>query len=110
MALCVFVPPFFFEYNDEMIPYFPGINVAASNTFPSLFVGCPWPLLLVFSHSLSLSLPPSLDFPSAISIAVNPEILMSNLEIDGLSVTHSSNRTGPPDLRLIHYNDVYHVE
>jgi hypothetical protein len=27
------------------------------------------------------------------------------------SVTHSSGRTdGTPDLRIIHYNDVYHVE
>ncbi|OOQ87320.1 putative 5'-nucleotidase [Penicillium brasilianum] len=35
---------------------------------------------------------------------------MSNLECDGLSVTHESNRTGSPDLRLIHFNDVYHIE
>ncbi|KAJ5374449.1 5'-Nucleotidase/apyrase [Penicillium concentricum] len=35
---------------------------------------------------------------------------MSNVETDGLSVTYSSDRTGSPDLRLIHYNDVYHVE
>ncbi|KAJ5477571.1 hypothetical protein N7530_003080 [Penicillium desertorum] len=35
---------------------------------------------------------------------------MSNIETDGLSVIHSSDRTGSPDLRLIHYNDVYHVE
>lgn len=35
---------------------------------------------------------------------------MSSLEVDGLSVTYSSDRTGSPDLRLIHYNDVYHVE
>ncbi|KAI9373459.1 Metallo-dependent phosphatase-like protein [Aspergillus egyptiacus] len=35
---------------------------------------------------------------------------MSSLESDGLSVTYSSERTGAPDLRLIHYNDVYHVE
>jgi hypothetical protein len=35
---------------------------------------------------------------------------MSNLESDGLSVTYSSDRTGSPDLRLIHYNDVYHIE
>lgn len=35
---------------------------------------------------------------------------MSTLETDGLSVTYSSDRTGSPDLRLIHYNDVYHVE
>ncbi|PYH87630.1 Metallo-dependent phosphatase [Aspergillus ellipticus CBS 707.79] len=35
---------------------------------------------------------------------------MSSVASDGLSVTHSTDRTGPPDLRLIHYNDVYHVE
>jgi hypothetical protein len=35
---------------------------------------------------------------------------MSGLDTDGLSVTYSSDRTGSPDLRLIHYNDVYHVE
>lgn len=35
---------------------------------------------------------------------------MSSLESDGLTVTHASDRTGSPDLRLIHYNDVYHVE
>lgn len=35
---------------------------------------------------------------------------MPSLDSDGLFVTHSSGRTGPPDLRLIHYNDVYHVE
>lgn len=35
---------------------------------------------------------------------------MSIIETDGLSVTYSSDRTGAPDLRLIHFNDVYHVE
>lgn len=35
---------------------------------------------------------------------------MSAVETDGLTITHSSERTGTPDLRLIHYNDVYHVE
>lgn len=35
---------------------------------------------------------------------------MSALDADGLSVTYASDRTGAPDLRLIHYNDVYHVE
>ncbi|KAJ5117007.1 hypothetical protein N7456_001355 [Penicillium angulare] len=35
---------------------------------------------------------------------------MSILESDGLSVTYASDRIGAPDLRLIHYNDVYHVE
>ena len=40
----------------------------------------------------------------------NIEASMSKIETDGLSVTYSSDRTGPPDLRLIHYNDVYHVE
>ncbi|KAJ9326865.1 hypothetical protein DTO027B5_4691 [Paecilomyces variotii] len=35
---------------------------------------------------------------------------MSEVESAGLSITHSCNRKGPPDLRLLHYNDVYHVE
>ncbi|KAJ5707664.1 hypothetical protein N7488_007465 [Penicillium malachiteum] len=35
---------------------------------------------------------------------------MSNLQSDGLTVTYASDRIGAPDLRLIHYNDVYHVE
>lgn len=35
---------------------------------------------------------------------------MTPIESDGLSVTYASDRTGVPDLRLIHYNDVYHVE
>lgn len=35
---------------------------------------------------------------------------MPSVATDGLSVTHAANQTGPPDLRLIHYNDVYHVE
>ncbi|KAL2810018.1 Metallo-dependent phosphatase-like protein [Aspergillus granulosus] len=35
---------------------------------------------------------------------------MPSIETDGFSVTYSSERTGVPDLRLIHYNDVYHVE
>lgn len=26
------------------------------------------------------------------------------------SITFASGRTGPPDLRLVHYNDVYHIE
>lgn len=35
---------------------------------------------------------------------------MSPLESDGLSVTYASDCTRAPDLRLLHYNDVYHVE
>lgn len=35
---------------------------------------------------------------------------MFRLDTDGSSVTYASDRTGIPDLRLIHYNDVYHVE
>lgn len=35
---------------------------------------------------------------------------MPNLESDGLTVTYASDRIGSPDLRLIHYNDVYHIE
>lgn len=29
---------------------------------------------------------------------------------DGSSTTFSCDRQGTPDLRLLHYNDVYHVE
>jgi hypothetical protein len=36
--------------------------------------------------------------------------MMTPTELDGLTITYSSNRTGAPGLRLIHYNDVYHVE
>ncbi|PYI11771.1 Metallo-dependent phosphatase [Aspergillus sclerotiicarbonarius CBS 121057] len=35
---------------------------------------------------------------------------MPSVATDGLSVTHTATPPGPPDLRLIHYNDVYHVE
>lgn len=35
---------------------------------------------------------------------------MAALETAGLSTTYSCDRQGLPDLRLIHYNDVYHVE
>ncbi|EDN04962.1 2'3'-cyclic-nucleotide 2'-phosphodiesterase [Histoplasma capsulatum] len=35
---------------------------------------------------------------------------MSPTEEAGLSTTYDCGRTGPPDLRLLHYNDVYHVE
>jgi hypothetical protein len=35
---------------------------------------------------------------------------MASLDTDGHSVTYYSDQTGSPDLRLIHYNDVYHVE
>lgn len=35
---------------------------------------------------------------------------MTSIETEGSSVTYSSERAGVPDLRLIHYNDVYHVE
>ncbi|PWY88238.1 Metallo-dependent phosphatase [Aspergillus heteromorphus CBS 117.55] len=35
---------------------------------------------------------------------------MSPVTEEGLSVTHPTHRTDPPHLRLIHYNDVYHVE
>lgn len=52
-----------------------------------------------------LHLPPSLP-----PFHAEPEPTMSAVEKDGLSVTHACDRTGTPDLRLIHYNDVYHVE
>ncbi|KAF3482621.1 5'-nucleotidase [Arthroderma uncinatum] len=32
------------------------------------------------------------------------------IESAGVSTTFNSNRQGAPDLRLLHYNDVYHVE
>ncbi|KAK2787564.1 hypothetical protein FQN53_005013 [Emmonsiellopsis sp. PD_33] len=35
---------------------------------------------------------------------------MSPTEAAGLSTTFDCGRTGPPDLRFLHYNDVYHVE
>ncbi|KAJ5483076.1 hypothetical protein N7539_006522 [Penicillium diatomitis] len=35
---------------------------------------------------------------------------MVPINSDGLTVTHDSGRTGSPDLRLIHFNDVYHIE
>ncbi|OJJ50118.1 hypothetical protein ASPZODRAFT_1109296 [Penicilliopsis zonata CBS 506.65] len=35
---------------------------------------------------------------------------MAGIQTDGLSITHSCDRTDGPDLRLIHFNDVYHVE
>ncbi|CAI7589947.1 hypothetical protein N7533_009889 [Penicillium manginii] len=35
---------------------------------------------------------------------------MTPLESDGVSVTYDSHCTRLPDLRLLHYNDVYHVE
>lgn len=31
-------------------------------------------------------------------------------DVEGLTITYSAGREGPPDLRFIHYNDVYHVE
>ncbi|OKL61178.1 hypothetical protein UA08_03253 [Talaromyces atroroseus] len=36
--------------------------------------------------------------------------MSSESEINGLAITAHSGREGPPDLRFIHYNDVYHVE
>nr|KMM63692.1 nucleotidase of the calcineurin superfamily [Coccidioides posadasii RMSCC 3488] len=35
---------------------------------------------------------------------------MSATEVAGLSTTFNCGREDPPDLRLLHYNDVYHVE
>lgn len=71
---------------------------------PSLFL---LPSFLPFTHSLALSV-----VIVIITILVNKFIPkgMPSVPTDGLSVTHPSSRTGPPHLRLIHYNDVYHVE
>lgn len=30
--------------------------------------------------------------------------------MEGESLTHDGKREGIPDVRIIHYNDVYHVE
>lgn len=32
------------------------------------------------------------------------------MDTDGVFVTLDCGRTGPPDARFLHYNDVYHVE
>jgi len=70
---------------------------------------------LPYSHSLTPPLPRSLYFssvlyPRVLGFFFLDSLQMSVLETGGLSVTHSSQRTGCPDLRLLHYNDVYHVE
>ncbi|CAG8029717.1 unnamed protein product [Penicillium olsonii] len=64
--------------------------------------------LFPFACTLLFSLPFWLLFLSP--LLTLSCFFMSALEVDGLSVTYSSDRTGSPDLRLIHYNDVYHVE
>lgn len=78
------------------------------NTRPSssLFVS-----LTFFSpiHILSLTLSVVIVIVTILVIIIIPQG-MPSVPTDGLSVTHPSSRTGPPHLRLIHYNDVYHVE
>ncbi|KAL9055936.1 MAG: hypothetical protein Q9162_003232 [Coniocarpon cinnabarinum] len=34
----------------------------------------------------------------------------ASIPAESQSITHQSGRSGPPDLRFIHYNDVYHVD
>lgn len=71
---------------------------------PSLFL---LPSFLPFTHSLALSV--VIVIITILVINIIPQG-MPSVPTDGLSVTHPSSRTGPPHLRLIHYNDVYHVE
>ncbi|KAL4778974.1 hypothetical protein BJX76DRAFT_352183 [Aspergillus varians] len=75
----------------------PGTSPATSVRSPSTS-SLPSPSIPSYRHHSTLSSGPIILPP------------MSSTETDGLSVTYSSDRTGVPDLRLIHYNDVYHVE
>ncbi|KAL4880622.1 hypothetical protein BJY04DRAFT_208026 [Aspergillus karnatakaensis] len=78
----------------------PGISPASARS-PSIN-SLPSPSIPSYRNRIS----------SRASFSSGPIILgpMAPIETDGLSVTYSSERTGTPDLRLIHYNDVYHVE
>lgn len=41
----------------------------------------------------------------------NHDVKMSSEQtVDAESTVYSSERQGPPDLRILHYNDVYHIE
>ncbi|KAL4865389.1 hypothetical protein BDV12DRAFT_188176 [Aspergillus spectabilis] len=87
----------------------PGTSPASARS-PSI-TSIPSPSIPSYRHRI----------PSRASFSSGPIILgpslkpgspqsMASIETDGLTVTYSSERTGTPDLRLIHYNDVYHVE
>ncbi|KAL4916179.1 hypothetical protein BDW62DRAFT_212191 [Aspergillus aurantiobrunneus] len=75
----------------------PGTSPTTSVRSPST-TSIPSPSISSYRHRSTLSSGP---------VIVGP---MSAIETDGSSVTYSSDRTGIPDLRLVHYNDVYHVE
>jgi hypothetical protein len=66
----------------------------------------PLPFIFLIPHLFPLSR--FLESPKRRSLCTASR--MASIETDGLTVTYSSERTGIPDLRLIHYNDVYHVE
>lgn len=101
--LFYFIPMGYNYFDTPTLRHLPGTNAAAPKLPPHVYLSSLLPPLFV---SLSLS---SFQNISS-SISHNLGISMSNIETDGLSVTYSADRTGSPDLRLIHYNDVYHVE
>lgn len=98
---------FFFAFYivyENTTPYSPGIKAPMWRfpySFPLSFTSLSLYLLSLFLLYLS-----TLQYHFFLQSGIS----MSSLVTDGLSVTYSSNRTGSPDLRLIHYNDVYHVE
>ncbi|KAL4808064.1 hypothetical protein BDV18DRAFT_151277 [Aspergillus unguis] len=89
----------------------PGTSPAVSIRSPSS-ISIPSPSISSYRHRSTISSGPILVGPSYRSgVSLHSLISsMSPLESDGSSSTYSSERTGVPDLRLIHYNDVYHVE
>lgn len=96
-------------FDTPTLRHLPGTNAAAPELPPHVYLSSLLSPLFV-SLSLSLSLSLSCFQSTSSSLFHNLGISMSNIETDGLSVTYSADRTGSPDLRLIHYNDVYHVE
>lgn len=95
------------ELLSHPLPRFPRIRASVPKVVP-LAPRNQLPSLSPFFFNFLLLLCSPLVYTITISIPVG--LFMSTLESDGLSVTHASDRTGSPDLRLIHYNDVYHIE
>ncbi|KAL4926398.1 putative 5'-nucleotidase [Aspergillus undulatus] len=102
----------------------PGTSPATSVRSPTAN-SIPSPSIASYRHRSTISSGPILLGPSlrpgmslqSLTSPRTPSALlhldlpsMSSSDVDGLSVTYSCDRTGNPDLRLIHYNDVYHVE
>ncbi|KAL4963480.1 putative 5'-nucleotidase [Aspergillus stella-maris] len=89
----------------------PGTSPATSLRSPTIrsptVSGFPSPSIPTYRHRSTISSGPVLLRPS---LKPGMSLHMSSSDTDGLSITYSSERTGSPDLRLIHYNDVYHVE